>query len=148
MYLLDVGLVNMIDWVLFLATQLFVFHPMSTALFLCSRCEWLVAVECREWSRFLHSLRGWLGGVEWRADICAQGTLGLVLHMRPCWKGRGASEVTQLNWGSFFFLFHTSTQFVSYIHTYLLDNSTSVKQANYNATIMLTAFLVCKHECV
>lgn len=80
-------------------------------LCLCSRCEWLVAVGCREWARFLHSLRGWLGGVEWRADVGAQGTLGLVLHMRPCWKGRGASEVNQLN-------SHSTFVSLIHIHTY------------------------------
>lgn len=94
--------------------SLFALHPMSWVVSLCSRCEWLVAVRCREWPRFLHGLTGWLlGGVKWKADIRAQGTRGLVLHMRPCWKGRGASEVTRLNSRFLFFSSHFITEFLS-----------------------------------
>lgn len=149
MCLLHVGLVNMSDWVLFLAVCLFVFHPMSKVLSLCSRCEWLVAVGCREWARFLHSLRGWLGGVEWRADISAQGTWDLVLHMRPCWKGRGASEVTQLKSGSlslffFYIVSHRITQFLSYINIHPWQTA-----RKYISLILFafTASLLYEHNC-
>lgn len=35
--------------------------PNEQSSLFCSRCEWLVAVGCREWARFLYSLCGWLG---------------------------------------------------------------------------------------
>lgn len=109
-FLLHAGLVDKIDF------ACFVFHPMNKVVLplfqvwmTCScRVSWVGQV-------LLHSLRGCLGGVEWRVDISAQWTWDLVLHMRPCWKGRGASEVTMLSSLALFFeshcFLHTCTSF-------------------------------------
>lgn len=120
MCLLHVGLVNTGYWVLFLAVCLFVFCPLSKVPSLCSRCEWLVAVGCREVARFLHSLCGWLGEVEWRADISAQGTWRPGSPYEALLKGQGGfwGNPTQL-WLSLLLL-HTLSHSFLYTHTPLV----------------------------
>lgn len=142
MCLLHAGLVNTSHLSAFPCRFPCLFHPVSKVLLPLFQV-WMTC-GCRvSWvgpGFLLHSLRGWLAGrsrVEWRADISAQGTWDLVLHMRPCWKGRGASEVTQLP-TLLLCSFTLQSQFLAY------TSKTHIRDVN--VIVLLELQLECLHS--